>query len=436
MRSFLPFLYDWNKDFESFSVELSTREKVVYRDKKELYLTLTTYGVKGDKKYKVCDLDSGIDNLWGGVFDSILKKLQPFLNDTTTYKWKEIKNVILDYWHGKQKEAISEQKRKKVKTIYTPAGDFTLWQVCKFLTYSLELKYKFLKHKSLFVDLNKKKLKEFDMSFSRQVLQPIFEKNLISEIISSKSTDENKAREIVNIIVDSKIPTVGLFEDVANPEYEDPAKLLSNEEERELGALWQLYEVDKKRIEESTSLSSAEKRLEGLAFWESPQGKRLNGLNRRRVHGGTLTFEKKEEKRRKRAKEISSGLFNLLSSWGLEYEAILKGLDHYQVKFEFATMERWKKEREFRQMMDRGKLQLEYLKEVVVGKWDSDSITLFGVIISIALAVGFGLYALVPYYKLIVGLSGAVASVIIYMTLSKYSWSRKKIIKLVKWSLR
>lgn len=436
MRSFLPFLDNWEKDIDSFSVNLAIREKEIYKGKKERYLTLTTYGSKGGKKYKVCDLDSGIDNLWGGVFDDILKKLQPLLNDSTSYKWKDIKNVVLDYWHSKQKASIREQKKQKAKTIYTPAGDFTLWQVCKFLTYSLELKYKFLKNKSLFADLKKRKLKEFDMSFSRQVLLPIFEKNLISEVISSKSTDENKSREIVNIIVDSKIPTVGLFEDVANPEYEDPAKLLSSEEERELDALWQLYEVDKKRIEESTSLSSAEKRLEGLAFWESPQGKRLNGLNRRRVHGGTLTFEKKEEKRRKRAKEISSGLFNLLSSWGLEYEAILKGLDHYQVKFEFATMERWKKEKEFRQIMDKGKLQLEYLREVVEGKWDSDSITLFGVVIGIALAVGFGLYSLASSYKLAVGVVGAIASIIAYVMLSKYSWTRKKIIRLVKWSLK
>ncbi len=436
MRSFLPFLHNWGKDLDSFSVELATREKVVYRDKKELYLTLTTYGIKGNEKYKVCDLDSGIDNLWGGVFDSILKKLQPFLNDTTTYKWKEVKNVILDYWHSKQKAAISEQKRKKVKTIYTPAGDFTLWQICNFLSYSLDLKYKFLKNNSLFIDLKKEKLSDFDKSFSRLVLQPISEKKLISEVINSKTSDESKAKEIVNIIVDSKIHTTGLFEDIANPEYEDPAKLLSNDEQRELDALWQLYEADKKRIEESTLLSSTEKRLEGHAFWESPQGERLNGLNGRRMHGGTLTFEKKEEKRRKRAKEISGGLFNLLSSWGLEYDSVLKGLDHYQVKFEFATMERWKKENEFRQIMDKGKLQLEYLREAVEGKWDSDSITLFGVIIGIALAVGFGLYSLVPHYKLVAGVGGAIASIIIYLSLSKYSWSRKKIIRLVKWSLK
>ena len=299
-----------------------------------------------------------------------------------------------------------------------------------FLTYSLELKYKFLKNKSLFADLKKKKLKEFDISFSRQVLQPIFEKNLISVIISSKSTYEDKAIEIVNIIVNSKIPTVGLFEDVSNPEYKDPAKLLSSEEERELNALWQLYEADKKRIEESTSLSSGEKKLEGLAFWESPQGNRLNELNKRRIHGGTLTFEEKEEKRRNRAKEISNGLFNLLSSWGLAYGAILK------VKFEFATLQRWKKEKEFRQIMDKGKLQLEYLKEVIEGKWDSDSITLFGVIISMSLTVGFGIYSLIPCNKLIAGFIGAILSIIIYILLSKFSLTRKKIIKLVKWSLK
>lgn len=436
MRSFLPFLYNWDKKFDSFSVNLATREKEIYKGKKEHYLTLTTYGIKGNKKFKVYDLDSGIDNLWGGVFDNILKELQPLLNDSTSYKWKEIKNVILDYWHSKQKAATSEQKRQKVKTIYTPAGDFTLWQVCKFLSYSLDLKYKFLKDDSLFVDLKKKKLKEFDKSFSGHVLQPIFEKKLIREIVSSNNNDEDKTKKIVDIVVDSKIHTFGIYEDVSNPEYEDPAKFLSTEEERELSALWQLYEADKKRIEESTALSSAEKRLEGIAFWESPQGKLLNALNRRRVHGGTLTFEKKEIKKRERTREISKGLFNLLSSWGLEYGAVLKGLDHYQVKFEFSTMERWKKEKEFRQIMDKGKLQLEYLRDVVEGKWDSDSITLFGVIMGIALAVGFGLYSLVTCYKWAVGIVGAIASIIVYIMLSKCSWSRKTIIRLVKWSLK
>lgn len=436
MRSFLPFLHNWGKDIDSFSVELATREKEIYKGKKERYLTLTTYGLKGDKKFKVCDLDSGIDNLWGGVFDNILEKLHPLLNDATSYKWKDIKSVVLDYWHSKQETSIREQKRQKRKTIYTPAGDFTLWRVCSFLSYSLDLKYKFLKNDSLFADLKKKKLKDFDKSFSRLVLQPIFEKKLILEVVDSNKSGEDKAKEMVDIIVNSKIHTAGPYEDVTNPEYKDPAKLLSSEEQRELNALWQLYEADKKRTEESISLSKIEKRLEGLAFWESPQGKRLNGLNRRRVHGGTLTFEKKEEKKRKRAKEISGGLFNLLSSWGLEYKAVLRGLDHYQVKFEFATMERWKKEKEFRQIMDKGKLQLEYLREVVEGKWDSDSITLFGVIIGIALGVGFGSYSLVPSYKLAVGVGGAIASIIIYVMLSKYSWTRKKIIRLIKWSLK
>lgn len=436
MRSFLPFLENWEKDLDSFSVNLAIREKEIYKGKKERYLTLTTYGSKSGKKYKVCDLDSGIDNLWGGVFDDILKKLQPLLNDSTSYKWKDIKNVVLDYWHSKQKASIKEQKRQKVKTIYTPAGDFTLWQVCKFLTYSLELKYKFLKNKSLFADLKKRKLKEFDMSFSRQVLQPIFEKNLISEIISSKSTDENRAIEIANIVIDSKIPTVGLFEDVVNPEYEDPAKLLSSEEERELNALWQLYEADEKRIKESGSLSDVERRLERSAFWESPQGKRLNLLNRRRVRGGTLTFEEKEIKKRKRTKEISEDLFNLLSSWGLEYGAITKGINYYQVKFEFATMERWKKEKEFRQMMDKGRLQLEYLKEIVEGKWDSDSVNLFGVIVGVSLAVGLGVYSLVSQYKLILGVGSAIASIAIYVLLHKSMCARRIIIKLMRWTLK
>lgn len=436
MRSFLPFLYNWSKDLDSFSVELATREKKIYKGKKEHYLTLTTYGIKGGKKFKIYDLDSGIDNIWGGVFDNILRKLQPLLNDPASYKWKDIKDAVLDYWHSKQKASIREQKRQKAKTIYTPAGDFTLWQVCKFLTYSLDLKYKFLKNKSLFSDLKKKKLKEFDVSFSRQVLQPIFEKNLISEIINSKSTDDDKAIEIVNIVVDSKIPTVGLFEDVVNPEYEDPAKLLSSEEERELNALWQLYEADEKRIKESGSLSDVEKRLEGSAFWESPQGKRLNLLNRRRVRGGTLTFEAKEIKKRKRTKEISEDLFNLLSSWGLEYGAITKGINHYQVKFEFATMERWKKEKEFRQMMDKGRLQLEYLKEIVGGKWDSDSVNLFGVIVGVSLAVGLGVYSLVSQYKLILGVGSAIASIAIYVLLHKSMCARRIIIRLMRWTLK
>lgn len=436
MRSFLPFLQNWGKDLNSFSVVLSERKKTVFKGKKDLYLTLTTCGIKNGKKFEIYKLDSGIDNVWGGVFESILRKLEPLVADSKSYKWKEIKKVILDYYHDRQKASIREQKRQKAKTIYTPAGDFTLWQVCKFLTYSLDLKYKLLKNKSLFSDLKNKKLKEFDMSFSRQVLQPIFEKNLISEIINSKLSDDDKAIKIVDIIVDSKIPTGGLFEDVTNPEYEDPAKLLSSEEERELNGLWQLYEADEKRIKESGSLSSVEKRLEQSAFWESPQGNRLNSLNRRRVRGGMLTFEEKEIKKRQRAREISESLFNLLSSLGLEYGAITKGLDHYQVKFEFATMERWKKEKEFRQMMDKGKLQLEYLREIVEGKWDSDSVNLFGVIVGVSLAVGLGVYSLVSQYKLILGIGSAIASITIYVLLHKSMCARRIIIRLMRWTLK
>jgi len=435
MRSFLPFLHKWGKDLDSFSVDLATREKVVYRRKKERYLTLTTYGIKGARKYIACRLDSGIDNLWGIAFDNILRKIEPLLANTTSYKWKEIKNVILDYYHGKQKIAIKEQKRRKAKTIYTPAGDFTLWQICMFLSYSLDLKYKFLKNDSLFTNLRRKKIEGFDRSISQLILQPIFEKKLISKVISTNASDESKAKKIVNIIVDSKLNTTGLYEDVTSPEYKDPAKFLSRGEERELNALWQLYEIDKKRIEEST-LSSVEKRLEGLTFWESPQGKRLNGLNRRRVRGGTLTFEKKEIKKRKRAREISEDLFSLLSSWGLEHGAVIKGLDHYQVKFEFAVMERWKKEKEFRQIIGRGKLQLEYLKEIIEGKWDSDSVTLFGVIVGVSFAIGIGVYSVVPCHKMIFGIGSSFVAIMLYILLSKFMWTRKIIIRLMRWTLK
>lgn len=437
MRSFLPFLHNWNKNFDSFSVVLATREKVIFENKKESYLTLTTYATKADKVYKICDLDSGIDNLWGGVFDYILKKLQPLLNDPASYKWQEVKDGVLDYYHNKQKASVKEQKRTGAKTVWTPAGDFTLWQICSFLTNTLDLKHKFLQDRKLFSDLKKKGVKGFDKTFVQLVLQPIFEKSLISEIVGSALSGENKAGEIVNILVNSKTYYSGLYEDITDPEYKDPANnLLSREEQRELDALWQVKEAYKKSVEGTPSLSAAEKKLEDLAFWESPQGKQLDSLNRRRVYGGTLTFEQKEEAKRKRTKEVSKEIFNLLSSWGIEYTAILKGLDHYQIKSEFAVMKRWKKEKEFRQVMDRGKLQLAYLKEVVEGRWDSSSITLFGVTAGIALTVGFGIFSLAPSYKFVAGVAGAAISIIIYILLSKCERSRKFIVKLMKWSLR
>jgi len=436
MRSILPLLHNWEKDFEGFSVELKTRKKKIYKDRVESYLVLTTYGLKGGKKHKISYLDSGIDNTWGGVFDNILKRLQPLLDDQESCKWSEVKKVITDYWHKKQESAIKEQKRKKAKTIYTPAGDYTLWQICEHLTYTLALKYNFLKKDSMLISLKKKQKRDFDNSLTRLVLMPISEKRKIFKTISSNKTSIEKSKNIIDIICDSKVHTTGIYEDIANPEYKDTTKLLSRAEQRELGALWRLYEDDKAKIEAKTSLSDVEQKLESKIFWESPQGKRLNKLNSRRVRGGSLSFEQKEKKIRKRANEISESLFNLLASWELGYEAVLKGLDQYQVRFEFATMERWKREREFRKTLDRGKLQLEYLKEIMEGKWDSDSVNLFGVLVGVSLAVGTGLASIVPCYKLAFGITGSVGSVLLYVLLSKWMFSRKLIIRFMRWAIK
>lgn len=436
MKSFLPFLYNWNENLDSFSVNLSTRRKRYHKKKIVVFLTLTVYGIKEDRKYVACRLDSGIDNFWGVAFDNILKKLEPLLADKKSYKWKEIKNVILDYYYGKQKASIKDQKRRNIKTIYTPAGDYTLWQICEFLSYSLDLKYKFLKNDSLFADLKKKNLEQFDKNISQLILLPIFEKKLISKAVNNKKSDEIKVKKIINVIVDSKLNTTSLYENITSPEYDDPSKPLSSMEEREINALWLLFETDKKKTEKIINLSDVEKRLERLAFWESPQGKRLSKLNSRRVHGGTLTFEEKETKKRKKAIKISESLYKLILSWEMKPEAIAKGINHYQFRFENATMERWKKHKKLQQLLNKGKLQFEYLKEIVEGKWDSDSVNLFGVMVGVSLAVGLGVYSAVCKYKLFFGTISSVASILLYILISKLMWTRRLIIKLMRWILK
>ncbi|MFZ5365709.1 MAG: hypothetical protein ACOZBZ_00265 [Patescibacteria group bacterium] len=443
MRSFLPFLYNRRGKLESFSVDVKVETRrykgVLKKNGVEYKATVARLiEVREARKFMITELDSARDDVWGGALEKILLDLdlKPWLNDSKNYRWKEIREVIANYWHSKQKAAIAQQKKEKAKTIWIPSGDYTLWCLARFLTYVFDIKHELLKDESLFSDFRKKRLSDFEKNFTQLVLTPVQDKIEISLIVTSRKPIDCKAKDVIDVLANSKMSFLGPYEDILDPEFEDPASLLSDGEERELKALWKIYEEEKQQIETTRKLSEAERRIKEIEFWESPQGKRLNELNNRRVYGGTLAFEEKESKKRCRAKEISNEIENLLFSWEADYQLINQALDYYQYSFEHGSKKRWEQEKRLREIKDRAKAELGYVKEILKGNWDTNSLTLFGVILGLSASVGFGLVSLVPWYKAIIGFGGAVVSAISLVFLIKCPFLRRKTLTMMDKILR
>lgn len=441
MRSFLPFLYNRRGKLESFSVEVKIEDRrhkdIPSRAGGKYQATVANLTeVREGREFLIAEIDSAKDDLWGGALGRILLDLKVLLNDSKNYEWREIKKPITSYWQSKQETAINKQKKQKAKTLWTPMGDYTLWKLAEFLTYVLDTKYELLKDDSLFSDFGRKGSSGFEKDFSELVLTPIQSKAEISSIASSRKPIDRQAKEVIDVLTKSKMSFLGPYEDIVDPEFEDYAPFLSNDEERELKALWKIHEEEKQEMEDSKKLSEAERRLKETEFWESPQGKRLNELNSRRVHGGTLTFGERERRKRQRVKEVNKEIENLLFSWEFDYETARQALDYFQYLFEKGANRRWQQEKELREMVDRAKAELGYVKEILQGNWDSNSLTLLGVIIGISASVGFGLASLAPCYKAILGIGGAVVAFIVLSLLLKWTFSRKIILKLMNRILR
>ena len=430
MKNYLNFLINRESQFEKYFVSTKTLKRKSYGEKYEFeVVVLTLGGVRKKDKYKLFDIDSGKDDFnWGGALRDMLLMSKDAIEDFKSYRWEEIKKPVVDYWIRKQQVEIEDQKKRNAKTIWTPAGDYTLSIVAEFMSRVLLAKYITLRDRSI-LDVLKKENIGIERDFDKSALNPLKTYMDIEDIVNSKQNESDTSAKIVEYLASSNLSNFG--ERILDPDYDDDTPMLTHEEEIELGALWKIYSEEEKRIKENVRLSEIEKRIQMQEFYRSPQGKRLNDLNAGRVRGGKLSFEKKEEKKRIKKERIVEALENLLTSWGIDYQNTKKGIEYYEYLYQKELAKRWEQEKHFNLVLSKSKKEIEAVSEALEGSWNSNNLTLFGVILSIGLSVSFGLSSLVPSYKVIVGLLGGIISIGICILIIKNKFIRKKILLLM-----
>lgn len=430
MKNYLNFLINREVQFEKYFVSAKTLKRKSYGGKYELEVVVITLdGVIKKDKYKLSDIDSGKDDFnWGGALRDMLLMSKDALEDFESYRWAEIKKPVVDYWIRKQQVEIEEQKKRNAKTIWTPAGDYTLSIVAEFMSRALLAKYITLRDRSI-LDVLKKENIGFERDFDKSTLNPLKAYMDIEDIVDSKQNESDTSVKIVEYLASSNLSNFG--ERILDPDYDDDTPMLTHEEEIELGALWKIYSEEEKIIKENARLSEIEKRIQMQEFYRSPQGKRLNDLNAGRVRGGKLSFEEKEEKKRIKKERIVEALEDLLTSWGIDYQNTKKGIEHYEYLYQKELAKRWEQEKHFNLVLSKSKREIEAISEALEGSWNSNNLTLFGVILSIGLSVSFGLSSLVTSYKVIVGLLGGIISIGICILIIKNKFIRKKILLLM-----
>ncbi len=429
MQSVLPLLVRRNGKLTSLAVLIEEKTRQ-YKKASLSYKVVTASLIeeRDGQKLVIDEFDSGLDDVWGGVSQRILLSLKVPFNDVRDFRWPELKKPIVDYWVSKQEAEIAEQKKRNARTIYTPAGDYTLWSMARFITNVLITKSELLDKKVLLDYLEKAPTRAFEHEFTKLVLTPIAYRAKIENVIAANKQDDEKVKEVIDLVIAPRLTSSGSYERILDPEYKDDTPFLGSDEERELKALWGIYEEVEKSINENKRLSKIEKQIKRSEFWDSYQGRRLNQLNAGRVRGGGLTGEEKEKRKRASIKEIREDIEIILESWGFAPDVVDRGLDYFQLLYEKAVAERWESEKHFRDVIARAKAEEGLYKEILKGSWDSNSLTLFGVIISIAISVSFGVASLVPSNKALWGIGVMIISVIILIFLVKWMLLRKWII--------
>lgn len=423
---------------ESFRIPLKTENRKYSEDSSFDYkaTTLKLYEVRGGKSYKLATLDTGLHDMWGGHLKTIMIKLQPLLADEKSYKWEEVRDIVVQFWQGKIDASVATPKKDSAKTIWAPGGDYTLGRLGQFISQVYISKIELIASDKLVGFLDGTEANGFVKSFTESVLVPVRLKREILTILNADKTDDAKAQSIVDALARAGEHPPWHYDSLINPSYEDVNRPVNRSEDRELKALWNLYQKQERRIKAKRHITEAEERLEINEFWESPVGKRLNSLNAKRVHGGGMSFEEKEAAKSKTFELLSQQMKHLLSSYGLSYSAVQKGLEHYTEIYINKQWGRWEQERSMRELVDKGRAEMNYVKEMIQGEWDSNSLTLFGVIISIALSFGFGLASIVPAHKLLIGIGAGLLSVLILTSLVKWKPSRMLMVSVMKKTLK
>lgn len=353
--------------------------------------------------------------MWGKASYPLLQDLMEPLNDKSEYAWEKIEGILLDYL----------RKTGKYKT-----HDYTFGNLTSFIGNVMRAKYELInKDFEQYIssdDVNIKTIRSYVFSKVKIYSE-------IQKITTSKLRTEEKGIKIVNTIIsyhDSfALPRFTLFE----PFYYDESRPPYGIELDELYAMERRFDKEKQKIEEKYSNNQEMKKIKIDGLFETNYYKRIASCESRRVMGASLTFSQKEEKIREEARAIASKLVNILISWGItQLDIAQRCISHYWDLFEEKAWERQKQETEYKEFENKWKYDIQEMKRIQVGQWDSNTMTLLGVIIAIFVSIFFGLPSifnkLAWYYALCI----ALGFTSLFVMLFKLKTTRKFIIRSIK----
>ncbi len=435
MKDVLPLLVNYKNRFESFVVETNdTKEKYFGSDDTYDATVTTLYGItKSKQKIELKRIHTGYMSLWDDKQTQILKDITEPLNDFTQYRWGDIKRPLMRYWKTKRKDHIAKQESLGISNPSKLGGDSTLWRWGMFMSSVLVAKYHLLGSDTLpkFKDTKDKFLSDFDTL----VLGPLYLFVKLEKIHEDESNLDSRTIKIVDEIVSFSKKQIGGYDNLLDPSYRSNENFLDSSQERELDALYTLYDDVKKDIESDRSLEEIEKRVRMLDFLNSYQGKRFSTLKSMKVYGGNMSFQDKEEAKRERVEEIARDFYTVLASWGNEYKEINQGIQHYQKLYEMEVYKRQRLDDRHRKILESSEENLQEYSTILKGLWNSDHLNFIGIMIGVIVTFGLTFGTLVSSHQWLVGIGSSFIALIVFVCLFKFSWSRKKLSKFSRWVL-
>jgi len=415
-RKILGNLSDYRVNLESKSEEeeILKDEYKITTEHKELILY-----EKRNGEYKATSIFSTKKhNMWGETSYPLLEDLLTPLNNKSAYDWETIERILLDFLK---------------KTGKYGSCDFTLGGLASFIGNVMRAKYELTK-----TDFDKYLIS--DDTYLKTIRSYVFSQlkiySEISKIAASEPVAEEKGRKIVQTIISNhdsfNLPKFTLFD----PFYHDDSTPPYGIELDELYAMERKYEKEKKKIEAGYSTDKGKQRILLEELLETDYFKRIDACESRRVMGGTLTFSQQEDRIREEARGIASALLDLLLTWGINDTVLArKCISVYWDIFEERAWERQQKEIELEKLRNKWKSDIQEIRNIQTGQWDSNTITLLGILIAIFLSIFFGLLGIFNI-SWILSLKIASLFLIVWITIFKISASRKFLIKYMSKLLR
>jgi hypothetical protein len=354
--------------------------------------------------------DTYYHDMWGGRSVGVLREIVEPLNSKSDYEWKRIEEILVNFLKKEGKYGVF---------------DYSLGCITSFIGEVYRAKWE-ITRKPLDEPTQTEDHFVKDITFNVFSQPKIFRE--IENFIKSPHNIEEKGKAIIDIIAKQHRSFFWPYT-IIEPDYEEEIKPVYGIELLELYAMEKIFNRELKKIEIDYSTDAEKQRLLRDEFFSTAYYDRIESYERRRVHGGSLRFEEKEERKRIEARKISEELRNILLSWGVGNGNILENsISYYWDLFEEKAWERQKSELQDVKLEEKWKTDLEQIKRTQLGQWDSNTLTLFGVIIAIFFSVLFGLSSVMHinwYFYILIALAISVGLVLII----KIGYFRLRIIK-------